>query len=243
MTTINHSLGPNPRLSGRGLTSDRSRANMIAQLRTLGIRDQAVLDIMTHLPRHAFVESALEPRAYEDAPLPIGYQQTISAPYTVARMTELLLQSPRASQINFAQTGKVLEIGTGCGYQTAVLGKLFKEVYTIERIEKLVDAARRNLRDLRYYNVRYKHADGMLGYPDAAPYDAIIVTAAAKQVPPALVAQLAVGARLVIPMVNPANPNADDQRLGVVDRNEGGVDQRIGEAVRFVPLLPGTVAT
>jgi protein-L-isoaspartate(D-aspartate) O-methyltransferase len=235
-------LGPNPRLSGRGLTSDRSRARMIDQLRSLGIRDERVLDVMMNLPRHAFVEPGLEQRAYEDAPLPIGYSQTISAPYTVARMTELILQSPRiqGGLVDIAKRGRVLEIGTGCGYQTAVLGKLFHEVYSVERIEKLVDSARRNLRDLRYYNVRFKHADGMLGYAEAAPYDAIIVTAAGKQVPPALLAQLAEGARLVIPLENP-NGVVDDQRLGIVDRSATGVEQRIGEGVRFVPLLAGTL--
>ncbi len=234
-------LGPNPRLAGRGLTSDRARTRMIEQLRSLGVRDERVLAVMAELPRQVFVDQGLEQRAYDDTPLPIGYQQTISAPYTVARMTEILIQK-RPTTLKGA-VGKVLEIGTGCGYQTAVLGKLFAEVYTVERIEKLVEQARRNLRDLRYYNIRFKHADGTIGYGDAAPYDAIIVTAVGRNVPPELLSQLAPGARLVMPINNPNNPSGtkDDQRLAIVDQTENGFQNQVGEAVRFVPLLPGTL--
>ena len=150
-------------VAGIGMTSDRTRQRMVELLRREGITDERVLAAMQEIPRHAFVEEGIASRAYEDTPLPIGHGQTISSPYIVAQMTQLLLER--------GPTGKVLEVGTGCGYQTAVLAKLVKEVYTLERIAPLMDKARRHLRDLRFYNVRYKHADGHAGYVEGAPSD------------------------------------------------------------------------
>jgi protein-L-isoaspartate(D-aspartate) O-methyltransferase len=211
--------------TGIGMTSERTRMRMIDALRREGIRDERVLGAMTEIPRHAFVEEGIASRAYEDTPLPIGHGQTISSPTIVALMTQLLLEK--------GPMGKVLEVGTGCGYQTAVLAKLVKEVYTLERIAPLMDKARRHLRDLRIYNVRFKHVDGHNGYPEGAPYDGILIAAAASHVPPALKAQLAVGGRMVIPV------GIEDQWLYVVDRTETGFTEQKREAVRFVPLVPG----
>lgn len=207
---------------------------MIESLRASGIRNEAVLSAMAEIPRHLFVDDAIASRAYDDTALPIGYSQTISAPSIVAHMTALILERANGG----GERGKVLEIGTGCGYQTAVLGKLFKEVYTIERIEKLIDAARRNLRDLRYYNVRFKHGDGYLGYPEAAPYDAILAAASATHVPQTLKDQLAVGGRLVMPLDTRAG--GVEQRLMVVDRDARGFKEQLADYVKFVPMLSGT---
>ena len=211
--------------SGIGMTSERTRMRMIDALRREGIKDERVLGAMTEIPRHAFVEEGIASRAYEDTPLPIGHGQTISSPTIVGLMTQLLLEK--------GPLGKVLEVGTGCGYQTAVLAKLVKEVYTLERIAPLMDKARRHLRDLRIYNVRFKHVDGHNGYPEGAPYDGILIAAAASHVPPALKSQLAVGGRMVIPV------GIEDQWLYVVDRTETGFTEQKREAVRFVPLVPG----
>lgn len=210
---------------GIGMTSERTRLRMIEQLRREGINDERVLAAMTEIPRHVFVEEGIASRAYEDTPLPIGHGQTISSPTIVGLMTQLLLEK--------GAMNKVLEIGTGCGYQTAVLAKLVKEVYTLERIAPLMDKARRHLRDLRFYNVRYKHVDGHAGYPEAAPFDGMLVTACASHVPRALKEQLAVGGRMVIPV------GIEDQWLYVVDRTEAGFSEQKREAVRFVPLMPG----
>jgi protein-L-isoaspartate(D-aspartate) O-methyltransferase len=211
--------------SGIGMTSERTRMRMIDALRREGIKDERVLGAMTEIPRHAFVEEGIASRAYEDTPLPIGHGQTISSPTIVALMTQLLLEK--------GPLGKVLEVGTGCGYQTAILAKLVKEVYTLERIAPLMDKARRHLRDLRIYNVRFKHVDGHNGYPEGAPYDGLLIAAAASHVPPALKSQLAVGGRMVIPV------GIEDQWLYVVDRTETGFTEQKREAVRFVPLVPG----
>ena len=212
-------------VAGIGMTSDRTRQRMVELLRHEGITDERVLAAMLELPRHAFVEEGIASRAYEDTPLPIGHGQTISSPFIVAQMTQLLLEkSPMA---------KVLEIGTGCGYQTAVLARLVKEVYTLERIAPLMDKARRHLRDLRFYNVRYKHADGHAGYGEGAPYDGILSAASASHVPPALKEQLAVGGRMVLPV------GVGEQWLYVIDRTDKGFIEQKREAVRFVPLLPG----
>jgi protein-L-isoaspartate(D-aspartate) O-methyltransferase len=210
---------------GIGMTSGRTRLRMVENLRKEGITDERVLNAMTEIPRHVFVDEGIASRAYEDVALPIGHGQTISSPTIVAMMTQLLLEK---SPMN-----KVLEIGTGCGYQTAVLGKLVKEVYTLERIAPLMDKARRHLRDLRYYNVRYKHADGHLGYVEGGPYDGILMAASATHIPEALKQQLAVGGRMVLPV------GTEDQWLWVVDRTEKGFVEQRREAVRFVPLLPG----
>jgi protein-L-isoaspartate(D-aspartate) O-methyltransferase len=216
-------------MSGRdgiGMTSERTRMRMIDLLRAGGIKDERVLNAMTEIPRHVFVDEGIASRAYEDVPLPIGYGQTISSPTIVALMTELLLER--------TPMNKVLEIGTGCGYQTAVLAKFVKEVYTLERIAPLMDKARRHLRDLRYYNVRYKHVDGHEGYPEAAPYDGILVAASATHVPQALKEQLAVGGRMVLPV------GTGQQWLYVIDRDEQGFVEKKFAGVSFVPLLPGT---
>ena len=210
---------------GIGMTSGRTRLRMIENLRREGVTDERVLNAMAEIPRHGFVDEGIASRAYEDVALPIGHGQTISSPTIVGLMTQLLME--------VSPMGKVLEVGTGCGYQTAVLGKLVKEIYTLERIAPLMDKARRHLRDLRFYNVRYKHADGHAGYPEGAPYDGILMAASATHVPQALKEQLAVGGRMVLPV------GTDDQWLYVVDRTEAGfVEQRRAE-VRFVPLLPG----
>jgi protein-L-isoaspartate(D-aspartate) O-methyltransferase len=210
---------------GIGMTSERTRLRMIEGLRREGITDERVLAAMTEIPRHVFVEEGIASRAYEDVPLPIGHGQTISSPAIVALMTQLLLEK--------RPMDKVLEIGTGCGYQTAVLARLVKEVYTIERIAPLMDKARRHLRDLRFYNVRFKHADGHAGYAEGGPYDGILMAASATHVPEALKQQLAVGGRMVLPV------GTEDQWLYVVDRMENGFVEQKREAVRFVPLLPG----
>jgi len=215
-------------MSGRdgiGMTSERTRLRMIEALRREGIADERVLAAMTEIPRHAFVEEGIASRAYEDVALPIGHGQTISSPAIVALMTQLLLEKKPMD--------KVLEIGTGCGYQTAVLARLVKEVYTLERIAPLMDKARRHLRDLRFYNVRFKHADGHAGYAEGAPYDGILMAASATHVPEALKQQLAVGGRMVLPV------GTEDQWLYVVDRKENGFVEQKRAAVRFVPLLPG----
>jgi protein-L-isoaspartate(D-aspartate) O-methyltransferase len=210
---------------GIGMTSERTRMRMIEMLRAEGINNERVLGAMTEIPRHLFVEEGIASRAYEDVALPIGHGQTISSPFIVAIMTQLLLEKQPMN--------KVLEIGTGCGYQTAVLARLVKEVYSLERIAPLMDKARRHLRDLRFYNVRYKHVDGHGGYQEAAPFDGILMAASATHVPDALKQQLAVGGRMVLPV------GTDDQWLYVIDRNENGFTERRCAAVRFVPLVPG----
>ena len=211
--------------TGIGMTSDRTRGRMVDVLRKSGIRDERVLAAMLEIPRHVFVEAGIASRAYEDTPLPIGHGQTISSPTIVATMTQLLLEK--------GPVAKVLEVGTGCGYQTAILAKLVKEVYTLERLAPLMDKARRHLRDLRFYNIRFKHADGNNGYPEGAPYDGILMAASAARVPEALKEQLAPGGRMVLPV------GTDDQWLYVIDRKENGFVERKCAAVRFVPLLPG----
>jgi len=213
-----------PPTSGVGMTSDRTRLRMVDMLRREGITDERVLGAMAEIPRHRFVDEGIASRAYEDVALPIGHGQTISSPTIVGLMTQLLLEKPRA---------KVLEIGTGCGYQAAVLSRLVKEVYTMERIAPLMDKARRNLRDLRIYNVRFKHADGHAGYADGGPYDGILVAASATHVPEALKQQLADGGRMVLPV------GTEDQWLYVVDRKGDTFMEQKRAAVRFVPLLPG----
>jgi protein-L-isoaspartate(D-aspartate) O-methyltransferase len=213
-----------------GLTSERRRAHMVQHLRTQGIQDAAVLAAMGTVPRHAFVDEGLASRAYEDSALPIGHAQTISQPYIVARMIEWA----RGGQ----PLGKVLEVGTGCGYQAAVLARVAREVYSIERIKVLHELARANLRAFRLSNVRLVLGDGMQGLPEAAPFDAIVVAAAGLELPPALLAQLAVGGRLIAPV----GPASATQRLVMVTREspERTVRREL-EAVRFVPLKPGVV--
>jgi protein-L-isoaspartate(D-aspartate) O-methyltransferase len=212
-------------LSGIGMTSQRTRARMIERLRADGIRDERVLAAMAAVPRHIFVEEALASRAYEDMALPIGLKQTISQPFIVARMIELLAAG--------RELGKTLEIGAGCGYQAAVLAQLAKDVYAVERIAQLLDKARANLRHLRLPNVRLKHADGNLGLADAAPFDTIILAAAAGRVPQALLGQLAVGGRMILPL------GGAEQSLCLIERSPRGYTETRLDAVRFVPLIAG----
>ena len=213
-------------LHGIGMTSQRTRARMIERLREQGIRNEAVLAAVAAVPRHLFVEEALASRAYEDTALPLGLGQTISQPYVVARMIELLLNGRQG-------LGRTLEIGAGCGYQAAVLAQLTSEVYAIERLAPLLEKAKANMRKLQQFNVRLKYADGQFGLPEAAPFDSIIVAAATAKVPPALLEQLAMGGRLVLPL------GAAEQYISFIERTpQAYVESRL-DAVRFVPLLPG----
>lgn len=212
--------------SGIGMTSLRTRLRMIERLRAQGIRDETVLTAMAEVPRHVFVDEGIASRAYEDISLPIGFGQTISSPHTVARMSELLRACPGAQ--------KVLEIGTGCGYQTAILGKLARQVYSMERIAALVRKARRNLLAAGVTNVHLRHGDGHIGMPGVAPFDVIVLTAAATQPPPALLEQLAIGGRMILPMTNQR-----DQTLVLIDRTDRSYVERRMDPVKFVPLLPG----
>lgn len=210
---------------GVGMTSQRTRARMIDRLRERGIRDESVLAAIAAVPRHLFVEEALSSRAYEDTALPLGFSQTISQPYIVARMIEVL----RAGR----ELGKTLEIGAGCGYQAAVLAQLTDEVYAVERIEPLLNKAKANLRAIQQFKVRLKYADGQFGLPEAAPYDTIIVAAASARVPGALLQQLALGGKMLIPQ------GTGDQYLLLIERRaEGFLETRL-DSVRFVPLLSG----
>jgi protein-L-isoaspartate(D-aspartate) O-methyltransferase len=216
------------KFTGSGMTSDRTRVRMIEALRVKGVKNERVLNVMSEVPRHVFIEEALQERAYEvDKALPIGHGQTISTPEIVAIMTELLCEN--------GVPKKVLEIGTGCGYQTAVLAKLAKEVYTVERIAPLMDKARRTLRELRYFNIIFKHADGHFGYAEGGPYDGIIMTAAATYVPDELKQQLAIGGRLVLPV----GKESECQKLTVIDRGTEGFSEKVVHDVRFVPLVSG----
>jgi len=210
---------------GIGFTSQRTRDRMVARLREQGIADELVLAAMGAVPRHLFVDQALASRAYEDSALPIGFEQTISQPYVVARMVE----AARAGR----ELGRVLEVGTGCGYQAAVLARLAREAYSIERIQPLAEKARANLRPMRLSNLRLVYGDGYKGLPEAAPFDAIVVAAAAPQVPAALLEQLAVGGRLIMPV------GAATQHLLLVERTAQGYKETKMGAVRFVPLRLG----
>ncbi|MDP2810407.1 MAG: protein-L-isoaspartate(D-aspartate) O-methyltransferase [Rhodocyclaceae bacterium] len=213
-------------LNGIGMTSQRTRTRMIDRLREQGIRDERVLTAMTAVPRHLFVGEALAHRAYEDTALPLILGQTISQPYVVARMIELLL-------VGRDSLGKTLEVGAGCGYQAAVLAMLTKEVYAVERLAALLAQARENLRQAKLPQVRLKHADGMGGLPEAAPFDTIIVAAATSGVPQALLDQLAPGGRLMLPQ------GGLDQVLCLIERGPDGLVETRFDGVRFVPLLPG----
>ncbi len=213
-------------VAGLGMTSQRTRTRMIERLREQGIRDEQVLAAMAAVPRHLFVEEALASRAYEDTALPLGFSQTISQPYVVARMIEVLRQGR-------AGLGKTLEIGAGCGYQAAVLAQLTHEVYAVERIEPLLALAKLNLRAIKQFRVRLKYADGQFGIPEAAPFDTIIVAAAAPAVPPALLQQLALGGRMLLPL------GSGDQHLVLIERRTDAYVETRLDGVRFVPLLSG----
>ncbi|NND44493.1 MAG: protein-L-isoaspartate(D-aspartate) O-methyltransferase [Xanthomonadales bacterium] len=208
------------------MTSPGTRGRLVERLRSHGIRDERVLAAMTQVPRHEFVDEALSSRAYEDTALPIGQSQTISQPYIVARMTEALLDGKTP--------GKVLEVGTGSGYQAAVLSHLVKEVYTVERIKELLKLARRRFHVLRLHNVHTRYADGHLGWPSQAPFDGIMVTAAARMVPQELVAQLGEGGVLVMPLERDGM-----QRLIALRRTAEGTEETDLGGVVFVPMLSG----
>lgn len=213
-------------LQGIGMTSQRTRARMIDRLREKGIRSEKVLAAMAAVPRHAFVEEALASRAYEDTALPLGMGQTISQPYIVARMIELLLNGRPG-------LGKTLEVGAGCGYQAAVLAQLSKDVFALERIGPLLEKAKANMRTLQQFNVRLKLADGNFGLPEAAPFDSIIVAAAGPLIPPELLRQLARGGRMVLPV------GGQEQYLCLVEHTPNGFTETRLDPVRFVPLLSG----
>jgi protein-L-isoaspartate(D-aspartate) O-methyltransferase len=215
-------------VAGIGMTSQRTRARMIERLREQGIADARVLEAMAAVPRHFFVEEALASRAYEDTALPIGFGQTISQPFVVALMIEFLVRDRKL--------GKVLEVGTGCGYQAAVLASLAVEVYSVERIRELLERARTNLRELRLKNLRLAHGDGAAGMEKAAPFDSIIVAAAAPEVPQALLQQLARGGRMILPV---REGRADAQRLLLIERGARGYTETPLDPVRFVPLQAG----
>lgn len=214
------------RHSGIGMTSERTRARMVERLRAQGIKDENVLTAMGMVPRHIFVDEALSIRAYEDSALPIGFGQTISSPYSVARMIEVL----RAG----ADLQRVLEVGTGCGYQAAVLAKLAREVYSVERIATLLGRARRTIRELRIGNIKLKHGDGSVGLKDVAPFDGIILAAATATPPQALLEQLAQGGRMVLPQ-----GIGETQKMVLIERTAEGFQEKVLEMVHFVPLLPG----
>lgn len=220
-------LMANPLTLGIGMTSRRTRERLIQRLQEAGIDHPDVIRVMRELPRHLFVDEALASRAYEDSALPIGHGQTISQPYTVALMTQALLEHGPCLT--------VLEVGTGSGFQTAVLASLVRRVYTVERIGELLGRAERRLRAMKLRNVRFRHADGGVGWSEYAPYDGILVTAAPRGVPRLLAEQLAPGGCMILPMGD------DDQQVLVrVIRNEDGFSHEVLESVSFVPLLGGT---
>lgn len=224
-----------PEHRGIGMTSQRTRERMINRLREQGIANTAVLDVMRNLPRHIFVDEALSSRSYEDTALPIGYGQTISQPYIVARMTEVLLDSgTNNGSLNTRSMKKVLEVGTGSGYQTAVLAKLVETVYSVERIRPLMNSARQRFQELNLYNILLHHSDGTWGWKEHAPYDGIIVTAAPSQIPESLLEQLAMDGRLVTPV-----GGTQQQQLMSIIKTPSGYTQQILNQVTFVPLLSG----
>ncbi len=227
------------------MTSQRTRERMVERLREQGIRDERVLGAMAAVPRHLFVEEALASRAYEDTALPIGFGQTISQPYVVARMIEFLIANEKSP-------GKALEVGTGCGYQAAVLARVFREVYSIERIKGLHERARSNLLGQRLTNLRLVHGDGHAGLEKAAPFQGIIVAAAARAVPEALERQIAPGGKMILPLrgspagaqrqnaqAQDAQRQQDAQRLVLIERSGRGLIESELDLVRFVPLEAG----
>ncbi|MFA6016351.1 MAG: protein-L-isoaspartate(D-aspartate) O-methyltransferase [Gallionellaceae bacterium] len=217
----------NVRHTGIGMTSPRTRNRMIERLRNQGITDEVVLEAMNSIPRHIFIDEALGSRAYDDVSLPIGQGQTISQPYIVARMIEILR--------NGWQLNRVLEVGTGCGYQAAVLGKVSSQVYSVERIQPLHKRALQSLKELQIKNVELSYADGTMGRPEIAPFDGIIMAAAATHIPQALLEQLAVGGRMVMPL------GSQEQVLTLIEREANGFKTSRLEAVKFVPILTGRI--
>ena len=216
-------------IQGIGMTSQRTRDRLVERLRDKGIKNDRVLEVMRTTPRHIFVDEAMAHRAYEDTALPIGHGQTISQPYTVARMSEVLLET--------GVPDVVLEVGTGSGYQSAILSRLVPKVYTVERISALLQKARDAHRKLGLMNVFSKHSDGSWGWAPNAPYAAIMVTAAPEVVPPSLFEQLAIGGRMVIPV----GSTGGEQKLKLFIRNADGIEETTLEIAKFVPLLDGAV--
>ncbi len=214
-------------IAGIGMTSQRTRNRMVDRLRDRGIESEAVLATLATVPRHLFVDEAMATRAYEDDALPIGDGQTISQPYVVARMTEVLLEQ--------GPVGKVLEVGTGSGYQAAILSQLVDQVYTVERIKNLLDKARHRFRALEYRNVQARHSDGSWGWATNGPYEAIIVTAAPTSVPEPLLEQLQIGGRMIVPVGNQKR----QQMLTVITRTRCGYERVELSDVKFVPFLSG----
>ncbi len=212
--------------SGIGMTSQRTRDRLVSQLADMGIESDAVLDSIRQTPRHMFVDEALASRAYENTALPIGFNQTISQPYIVAKMTEAL--------ISHGELNSVLEVGTGCGYQTVILAQFARQVYTVERINALLSRARARFHKLGYSNIHCKHADGNIGWQNHAPFDGIIVAAAPTGVPEALLEQLAMNGRLIIPV-----GKSGEQKLLLITRTEDGFNEDYLDAVSFVPMLGG----
>ena len=216
------------RLSGIGMTSARTRERLVQRLKENGIRNPVILDRIRSVPRHLFVDEALSSRAYEDVALPIGFGQTISQPWIVARMTEALLEG--------GPLENVLEIGTGCGYQTAVLAPLVGKIYSIERVAPLLERARERLKELGIRNVRFRHGDGAQGWPTHAPYDGILVAAAPHAIPDVLVDQLAPGGRMIVPI----GAEGEQELLRITRESDRIKRERLG-AVAFVPLVQGPV--
>ena len=213
---------------GIGMTSQRTRERLVKRLEEQGIKNPMVLDAIRQTPRHIFVDEALASRAYEDTALPIGYSQTISQPFVVARMTEALVET--------GPLDKVLEVGTGSGYQSAVLARFATTLYTVERIEPLLMQARRRFMELRIRNIRSHHSDGNWGWPEHEPYDGVIVTAAPVEIPQSLLTQLQIGGRLVMPV-----GQSGEQDLLLITRTETGFEKEVLSQVSFVPMLGGTV--
>ena len=221
-------------LAGIGMTSQRTRERLVGRLLEQGIKHWAVLDVIRSTPRHIFLDEALAHRAYEDVALPIGYNQTISQPYIVAKMTEAVLDNHPA--LEQGKLNNVLEVGTGCGYQTAIIAALAKKVYSVERIKPLLEKARKNIRLLGLQNVQFKHDDGSLGWKEKGPFDAIIAAAAPQQVPQELLEQLAEGRRLIIPVGGETT-----QELRLITRHGNEFKTQVIAAVRFVPLFVGAL--
>jgi protein-L-isoaspartate(D-aspartate) O-methyltransferase len=216
--------------SGIGMTSQRTRDRLADTLVKMGIKSDVVLNAIRNTPRHLFVDEALASRAYENTALPIGFSQTISQPYIVAKMTEALIKDRKLEN--------VLEVGTGCGYQTVIMAQFAKRIYTVERINGLLTRARARFQKLGYSNIRSKHADGNIGWPSHAPFDGIIVAAAPIGVPEALLEQLAIEGRLIIPV-----GKAGDQKLLLITRKDDGYEEEIIDSVSFVPMLGGIDTT
>lgn len=224
-STLNGTVGLE---RGIGMTSLRTRQRLVQRLRDQGIKNETVLAVIQATPRHLFIEEALSSRAYEDTALPIGFGQTISQPYIVARMTEALLAAGKPS--------KVLEVGTGCGYQAVILAQLVDQVYTVERISRLLDKTRDRIRSLDIRNIRSRHADGSMGWDRQGPFNGIILTAAGAQIPAELIEQLAVGGRLIAPV-----GIGETQELVLVERKALGFRQSNLGPVSFVPMLGGVL--